>query len=354
MAVQSASASGFGVSIEVHRSVQISVRLFKMDVAGERIEITRAEPTDINEICLLSAQASEHNVIIRAMLSTNPQKFDIDARKIFYRWLYSRALGTSKSSNVVFKATDAQGKIVGCIWLQWFHGILRSWIDKTSWSPQSVAPLSLTLPACINKTQYYELLLIQQVHRMDWMESLTQVQGKGHWCTYRLLGIQQVSGAPINHCSSSDLKELAFLPRAENANTLAIQLINHAYAFDTNHGLFAPCTPAAFTRLYHHFKWEFAHDMPFDGIDYQDPYYLKGLIRRGSSTTEDAPITESEAVDADLENLFCGWSKYVCSWSDQSEAGKKRWSRMLGSSEEGEAGRQLEPSPSSSTEEFMP
>ena len=169
-----------------------------MDANGGKIEITRAEPTDIDEISLLSAKSTYHNVITRTMLTTPPEDFDLAARETLYRFWYTRALGDSKSSNVIFKATDAQGKIIGCIWLQWFHGHLRSWMNTTANSLESFKPLLSTLPACIKKEAYYELLVLLHQHRLDCMESSSNMPGNGHWCTYKFPGLQQVSGASAN------------------------------------------------------------------------------------------------------------------------------------------------------------
>ena len=166
-----------------------------MDADGENIQITRAESTDIDEISLLSAKTSEYNAITRTMLTTKPRDFDLAARETFYRFWYTRALGDSKSSNVVFKATDAQGKVIGCFWLQWFHGHLRSWTVTGSTRLPFLKPLLSTLPACIRKEAYYELLVMIHQHRMDWMETTSHIPGQGYWCTYKLPGLQQVSGA---------------------------------------------------------------------------------------------------------------------------------------------------------------
>lgn len=171
------------VPVKLHRSEDLPARPLKMDVNDKGIQITKAGPTDIEEISLLSAKASQPNLLIRTVL-TNPWRFELAARETFARFLYARALDDSKSSNVVFKATDSQGVIVACIWLQWFHGDLRSWIDsQPGCSLPYLKPFSLTIPACIRKENYYKILVTQHLHRMAWMESKSQTQGKGHWCT---------------------------------------------------------------------------------------------------------------------------------------------------------------------------
>lgn len=154
-------------------------KLFKMDADGEKIQVIRAGPTDIDEISLLSAKASESNPVTRTILTN----FDLAAREAFPRFLYARALDDSTSSNVVFKATDSQGVVVGCVWLQWFHGHLRSWIDSQPGCDLPILkPFSFTIPACIRKENYYNSLVVQHHHRMACMESKSSMQGNGHWC----------------------------------------------------------------------------------------------------------------------------------------------------------------------------
>ena len=179
IAPQSASDFGLGCIGKTQQSEEPSARLLKMDADGEKIQITRAGPTDIDEISLLIAKASEHNPATR----TNLTNFDPAARETFARFLYARALDDSTSSNVVFKATDSQGVVVACVWLQWFHGHLRSWIDsQPGCTLPHLKPLALTIPACIRKENYYKNLVVQHQHRMAWMESKSCMQGNGHWC----------------------------------------------------------------------------------------------------------------------------------------------------------------------------
>ena len=104
-----------------------------------------------------------------------------------------------------------------------------------------------------------------------------------------------------------------------------MRLIAHAYAFDTDHGLFVQCTPESAWLFWGH-EWEYADDVCCNEVEYPKLYILKGLIRRGRPTSEVAQCSESEAAMADLENVFCGWSRDSCLFQSErllESAGKE-------------------------------
>ena len=113
------------------------------------------------------------------------------------------------------------------------------------------------------------------------------------------------------------MKALEILPALEDSHTEVMQLIAHAYAFDPDHGLFVQYTPDS-AWLFRRQKWDYADDVCFNELEYPEMYLLKGLIRRGRCMTQVARCSESEAVVADLENLFCGWSRDSCSFQSEN------------------------------------
>lgn len=107
------------------------------------------------------------------------------------------------------------------------------------------------------------------------------------------------------------MKALEISPPFDDNHTVAMQLVAHAYAFDPDHGLFVQYTPDS-AWLFRQHEWDYTDDVCFNEIEPPKIDLLKGLIRRGRTTTEVAHGSESKGVVADLENLFCGWSTASC------------------------------------------